>query len=109
MYRQVLLDGQPKFLENHYVFPDGRQAWYDVRAFKVRPGVAVLFRDVTEHRAMVEGLKKGEVESRIAGIQAGLAKRPAAFPQVILTSSRDDRGIPELRAAIAKLLIERGA
>ena len=56
-----------------------------------------------------DSLKKGEVASRIAGIEAGLAKRPAAFPQVILTSSRDDSGVPELRAAIAKLLVERGA
>ncbi len=56
-----------------------------------------------------DSLKKGEIESRIAGIQAGLAKRPAAFPQVILTSSRDDLGVPELRAAIARLLVERGA
>ena len=28
--------------------------------------------------------------------------------QVLLTSSRDDRGVPELRAAVAKLLEERG-
>jgi GTP-binding protein len=56
-----------------------------------------------------DSLKKGEVASRIAGIEAGLAKRPAAYPQVILTSSRDDSGVPELRAAIARLLVERGA
>ncbi len=56
-----------------------------------------------------DSLKKGEVANRIAGIEAGLAKRPAAYPQVILTSSRDDSGVPELRAAIAKLLVERGA
>lgn len=56
-----------------------------------------------------DSLKKSEVAARIAGIEAGLAKRPAAYPQVILTSSRDDSGVPELRAAIAKLLVERGA
>ena len=32
------------------------------------------------------------------------AKRPAAFPQIIATSSRDGDGMPELRAAIARLL-----
>lgn len=55
-----------------------------------------------------DALKKSEVESRLRGVEAALAKRPAAFPQVLLTSSRDDRGVPELRAAVAKLLEERG-
>ncbi|GJE70464.1 putative GTP-binding protein EngB [Methylorubrum podarium] len=56
-----------------------------------------------------DALKKSEIEKRIAGIQAALAKRPAAYPEVLLTSSRDDRGVAELRASIARLLQERGA
>lgn len=56
-----------------------------------------------------DALKKSEIESRIAGIQAALAKRPAAFPEVLLTSSRDKTGIDALRAGIARLLAERGA
>ena len=55
-----------------------------------------------------DALKKSEVEARLSGIGTALAKRPAAFPQVLLTSSRDDRGVPELRAAVARLLEERG-
>jgi len=38
---------------------------------------------------------------------AALKKRPAAFPETIATSSRTGAGIPELRAAIARLLGER--
>ncbi|GJD36352.1 ribosome biogenesis GTP-binding protein YihA/YsxC [Methylobacterium aerolatum] len=56
-----------------------------------------------------DALKKGQVESRLAGIQAALAKRPAAYPELILTSSRDDLGVADLRAAVARLLAERGA
>ena len=56
MYRQVLLDGQSKFLQ-HHVFEDGRTIWFEVRAFKVGPGVAVLFRDVTERVEMIDTLK----------------------------------------------------
>jgi len=41
-------------------------------------------------------------------VEAGLAKRPAAFPTVLATSSHDGTGIPELRAAIVRLLAERG-
>jgi len=55
-----------------------------------------------------DALKKGEVEARIRGIQAAIAKRPAAYPEVLLTSSRDDQGIAELRTSIARLLAERG-
>jgi GTP-binding protein len=56
-----------------------------------------------------DALKKGQVEARLAEIQAALAKRPAAYPELILTSSRDDLGVADLRAAVARLLAERGA
>ena len=56
-----------------------------------------------------DALKKSEIDARIAGIQVALARRPAAYPQILLTSSRDDRGVPELRAAVARLMAERGA
>ncbi|MBS9477077.1 ribosome biogenesis GTP-binding protein YihA/YsxC [Ancylobacter radicis] len=53
-------------------------------------------------------LKKGELETRIAETQAGLARRPAAFPTVFPTSSREGSGIGELRAAVVRLMAERG-
>jgi GTP-binding protein len=53
-------------------------------------------------------VKPAELSPRIADIEAALARRPAAFPTVIPTSSRNTTGIPELRAAIARLLAERG-
>ncbi len=42
-----------------------------------------------------------------AATEAALAERPAAFPHVLATSARSGAGIPELRAAIARLLAER--
>jgi GTP-binding protein len=53
-------------------------------------------------------LKPSELASRIAAVEATLAKRPAAFPTVLATSSYEGTGITELRAAIARLLAERG-
>ena len=47
--------------------------------------------------------------ARLAELAALLVKRPAAFPQVLATSSRSGAGIPELRAAVARLLAERSA
>ena len=56
-----------------------------------------------------DALKKSEMDARLAGVQAAIARRPAAYPEILLTSSRDDRGVPELRASVARLLRERGA
>jgi GTP-binding protein len=52
--------------------------------------------------------KPGERAARISGTLEALRKRPAAHPEVIVTSSDTGEGIPELRAAIARLLAERG-
>jgi len=52
-------------------------------------------------------LKGGELERRIAETAAGIQRRPAAFPDVQPTSSRTGLGVPELRAAVARLLHER--
>jgi GTP-binding protein len=54
-----------------------------------------------------DAVKKAELEARLAGVQAALARRPAAFPEVLATSSRTGAGIPELRAALAKIAEER--
>ena len=52
-------------------------------------------------------VKPQELESCIAATTEALAKRPAAFPGILVTSSHTGAGIPELRAAIARLLAER--
>jgi len=54
-------------------------------------------------------VKPGELATRIAETEADLAKHPAAFPELLTTSSRAGTGMAELRAAMARLLNERGA
>jgi GTP-binding protein len=49
-----------------------------------------------------------ELAERIDAVKAAIRKRAAAFPDVIATSSHSGAGMAELRAAIARLLIERG-
>ena len=49
-----------------------------------------------------------DLASRLAETQAALAKHPAAYPEVLATSSHSGAGITELRAAIARLVAERG-
>ena len=52
---------------------------------------------------------EAELAERIGTVKAAIKKRPAAFPEVITTSSHTGAGMPALRAAIARLLIERDA
>jgi GTP-binding protein len=52
-------------------------------------------------------VKLTELATRIGTLGTVLAKHPAAFPQVLATSTRTGAGLPELRAAIARLRAER--
>jgi len=52
--------------------------------------------------------KAGELHRVMAAVEAELARRPAAYPEVIATSSLRGSGIEALRAAIARLAAERG-
>lgn len=55
-----------------------------------------------------DALKPAELTARTAEVEAALVRRPAAYPAVLATSSHDGTGIVELRAAVARLLSERG-
>jgi GTP-binding protein len=45
----------------------------------------------------------------LAATRAAMAKHPAAHPELMLTSARSGAGVPELRAAVARLMRERAA
>ena len=74
------------------------------------PSLDVLSKAAVSHQIVLtkaDQVKASELEKRIAETEAALAERPAAFPKVLATSARDGTGIPELRAAIARLKAER--
>jgi GTP-binding protein len=48
-----------------------------------------------------------ELEARLADTAAAIKKRAAAFPEILVTSSREGTGMPELRATIARMVTER--
>ena len=52
-------------------------------------------------------VKPAELAQCTAEVQAALARHPAAFPELLVTSSRTGAGMPELRAAMVRLLHER--
>lgn len=47
--------------------------------------------------------KSTELEKTLGGVRQALAKHPAAYPEIILTSSEKGSGIATLRAAIAAI------
>ena len=51
----------------------------------------------------VDKLRKGELEGSVAAVATQLAKRPASYPRVALTSAENLIGVAELRADLAQL------
>jgi GTP-binding protein len=90
-----------------YVLIDSRHGFKDADAdvLKTLDQSAVSYQIVL---TKTDQMKAAALDNRMAATAAALATHPAAFPQVLATSSRTGAGMPELRAAIVKLLRERG-
>ena len=74
------------------------------------PALDALSQAAVSHQIVLtkcDAVKPSELASSITEVEAALAKRAAAFPTVLATSSHNGTGIPELRAAIVRLLDER--
>ena len=74
------------------------------------PALDLLGQAAVSHQVVLtkaDQVKPAELEARVGEVKAALAKRAAAFPDVIATSARSGAGIPELRAAVARLMAER--
>ena len=70
----------------------------------------VLDRSAVSYQLVLtkaDELKAGAIEQRVAETAELIAKRAAAYPEILPTSSRAGTGIPELRATVARLLTER--
>jgi GTP-binding protein len=89
-----------------YVLIDGRHGLKDVDLdiLQTLDKAAVSYQVVL---TKADQVKASELEACRAKTEAALAKHPAAFPDVLTTSSRSGAGMPELRAAMVRLLEER--
>ena len=89
-----------------YVLIDSRHGLKpaDDEVFRELDESAVSYQLVLTKSDQVE---PAELAARIDDVSAGIRKRPAAFPEVLATSARTGAGVPELRAAIARLLAEK--
>ncbi len=91
-----------------YVLVDARHGLKDVDldVLKTLDRSAVSYQIVL---TKADQVKAGELDMRRAETASALARHPAAFPDVLATSSRAGTGMPELRAAMVRLIEERSS
>jgi GTP-binding protein len=89
-----------------YVLIDARHGLKtaDDAVLKTLDVAAVSYQIVLTKGDQVPGK---ELETRLADTAAAIKKRAAAFPDILVTSSREGTGMPELRATIARIVAER--
>ena len=89
-----------------YVLIDARHGLKDTD----QPALDALGEAAVSHQIVLtkaDAVPREELVARIADMRKALAVRPALFPELLVTSARSGQGIPELRAAIARLNAER--
>jgi len=94
---RAYLRGRPN-LKRVYLLIDARHGLksVDTEALDALDVAAVSYQVVL---TKADKLKPAEVDTLVAGTLKAIAKRPAAFPEVLATSSEKGTGIPELRLA----------
>lgn len=90
-----------------YLLIDARHGFKDVDegVLQTLDKAAVSYQVVL---TKADAVKKSDHEKVRAATLEAIRRRPAAFPEVILTSSETDLGIPEFRAAVSRVLAEKG-
>lgn len=90
-----------------FVLIDARHGFKEVdeAVLKTLDVAAVSYQIVLTKADM---LSQTEIAERLETTAQAIKKRPAAFPDILLTSSRTGAGMGDLRAAIARLMQERG-
>jgi GTP-binding protein len=94
-------------LERVFVLIDSRHGIKDTD----KPVLDLLDRVAVSYQIVltkIDEVKKGDIDSALADAKGKIAKRAAAHPHVIATSSAKNLGIDALREAIALMLQERG-
>ncbi len=90
-----------------FVLIDGRHGLKDVDTplLDTLDKAAVSYQIVLTKADAQTGKGLADVMSQVT---VGIARRPAAFPLILPTSSAKGTGIPELRGQIARLMAEKG-
>ena len=87
LYQRAMIERVPVSLQHRYVWPDGREAWLDVRVYPTADGgLALFYRDVTE-RVRTETAVR-ESEARLSFLdRLGAETAPLADANAVLTTT----------------------
>src|ERR1051326_6472183 len=88
-----------------YVLVDARHGLKDAD----RPLLAMLDAAAVSYQLVptkIDRLDEGALAPQIAALRGAIERRPAAFPEIAATSAPTGAGVPELRAAIARVEAE---
>ena len=101
---RAYLRGRPN-LKRVYVLIDSRHGLkkVDLEALDALDEAAVSYQIVL---TKADKIKPAEVDKVVAETLKAIAKRPAAFPRVLATSSEKGLGMPDLRAEIVRLCVD---
>jgi GTP-binding protein len=96
---RAYLRGRPN-LRRAYLLIDARHGLKapDLEAMDALDTAAVSYQIVL---TKADKLKAGELDAVVRRTIAAIAKRPAAYPEVLATSASKGLGMPELRAGVA--------
>ena len=66
LYQRAMAERVPIAIEHRYVWPDGRDAWMDVRGYPSGDGLALFYRDISERKRFEEALRAAAEQLRLA-------------------------------------------
>jgi two-component system sensor kinase FixL len=59
---EAMKAAKPVALEHHHAWPDGREAWLEIRAFPSNGGLAIFYRDISAQKRSQEELRQTQAE-----------------------------------------------
>jgi PAS domain S-box-containing protein len=91
---RCMLNRMPQQMQNHFTYPDGRAAWFELRMSPVPMGVVILTVDITERKLQEEELRRSREE---------LALTLASMPDALITTDVERR-VTRMNAAAERMI-----
>jgi PAS domain S-box-containing protein len=65
LYKRAMAERMPVGVDVHYTWPDGRDGWFEARAYPIDDGLAIFYRDITDRKRADDALREREERLRL--------------------------------------------